>query len=727
MHSPTKHWITGAIAASVIALISSASAQNTYYVSKSGLDANSGLTTAAAKLTIQAAINVAPANSIIYVLPSATTYTQSLTFGAGKSGIQLLGPRVGQSALNWTPVSGQEAIIQHVGTNAAITISVNGHANNRVEGFHIVGASGASTINIAQNTTVSSVTICNNFIQAGLNGTGSTNGIHYGRMTGGEIHNNVITNGRNPLQSGAGLGTNANAADDFLANNVIIRHNWVYTTNYGGSGTPFNIAPGYDNNCLFLENIFGPTQSGGAFGNMAVIGGTHINGRFIRNRIITVPHTTFGNSYGFFANPPGGTTNPAMNNNVIEETILDNVGTIAGASGNATTQNNKFNYNIALNPGNTTGTKEFATGGLPFRPTDIIYRSDASTAGSGVLDVRNNWTFGAEPNTTSFTVVQDLPNFNYTPYVGQPGVDENDGTSLTVGALNSLSAGNGVLTAQVDVTPSTTSQDLGAFFWNPATTTTQDVAILVLDSNSTSGLKPGVGALSTGRIERSYRYVNSLAKGKHLTQIRLPYDSPEISGFGGIESRLYVGKYDHITKSWIPAVDENTTGTALNRGTASVSTTLGTFGVDTTNKFAYANIDQSGEYTILSAPVAGFVTSASLTTIDEKNGPTQAFVDVVLESAPTTTVLLNVTTNDPATLSLSASVLSFDNTNWNVPQTITVTAIDDFIVGNPSRIASVLFSKGATADVLYRSSLINAPAAIQFTALPVSVSSMSVE
>ncbi len=71
-------------------------------------------------------------------------------------------------------------------------------------------------------------------------------------------------------------------------------------------------------------------------------------------------------------------------------------------------------------------------------------------------------------------------------------------------------------------------------------------------------------------------------------------------------------------------------------------------------------------------------------TITESNGETLAreggntdSVEVVLDSSPLNPVTISVSSQDPAEMSLGPATLTFDSSNWNTPQTVTFTAVDD--------------------------------------------------
>ncbi|MHC4876833.1 MAG: hypothetical protein ACYTGL_10070 [Planctomycetota bacterium] len=86
---------------------------------------------------------------------------------------------------------------------------------------------------------------------------------------------------------------------------------------------------------------------------------------------------------------------------------------------------------------------------------------------------------------------------------------------------------------------------------------------------------------------------------------------------------------------------------------------------------------QSVSVTTTDNDVAGFtvVETDGETSVNE-SGRTDSF-SIVLTAQPTETVFLDLSSNDSAQLSLSESVLTFDSDNWDVPQSVTVAAIDD--------------------------------------------------
>ena len=84
--------------------------------------------------------------------------------------------------------------------------------------------------------------------------------------------------------------------------------------------------------------------------------------------------------------------------------------------------------------------------------------------------------------------------------------------------------------------------------------------------------------------------------------------------------------------------------------------------------------------------------------VDEGGGTDQLLV--VLDVAPTANVLLNVSADDPSELAVSPSTLTFTPGNWNVPQAVTATGMDDPLVDGDV-VTRATVSVNAGSDPLY--------------------------
>lgn len=77
--------------------------------------------------------------------------------------------------------------------------------------------------------------------------------------------------------------------------------------------------------------------------------------------------------------------------------------------------------------------------------------------------------------------------------------------------------------------------------------------------------------------------------------------------------------------------------------------------------------------------VAGLVVSGPATTVTTEAGGAVTFT-VALASQPTATVTVNLQSTDTSEGRLSTTTLTFDATNWNAPQTVTVSGVDDTVI-----------------------------------------------
>jgi ApbE superfamily uncharacterized protein (UPF0280 family) len=75
---------------------------------------------------------------------------------------------------------------------------------------------------------------------------------------------------------------------------------------------------------------------------------------------------------------------------------------------------------------------------------------------------------------------------------------------------------------------------------------------------------------------------------------------------------------------------------------------------------------------------AGFTLSATTLSTTEAGG-TDTFT-VVLDAQPSNDVVFTITSNDTSEGTPDVSTLTFTSTNWNTPQTITVTGADDTLI-----------------------------------------------
>jgi hypothetical protein len=78
-------------------------------------------------------------------------------------------------------------------------------------------------------------------------------------------------------------------------------------------------------------------------------------------------------------------------------------------------------------------------------------------------------------------------------------------------------------------------------------------------------------------------------------------------------------------------------------------------------------------------PVRMIVTQSNMTTYVSEDGTTDTFT-VALDTEPTANVLVLVSGGDITELTLAPVALIFTSTDWNIPQTVTVTGVDDALI-----------------------------------------------
>ena len=97
---------------------------------------------------------------------------------------------------------------------------------------------------------------------------------------------------------------------------------------------------------------------------------------------------------------------------------------------------------------------------------------------------------------------------------------------------------------------------------------------------------------------------------------------------------------------------------------------------------------------------AGFTLSGTTASVSE-TGTTDTFT-VVLDSEPTGNVVFGISSADTGETTVSAAALTFTTSNWDTPQTITVTGIDDTATdGNQTTTVTVTVNDSSTADSAY--------------------------
>lgn len=132
---------------------------------------------------------------------------------------------------------------------------------------------------------------------------------------------------------------------------------------------------------------------------------------------------------------------------------------------------------------------------------------------------------------------------------------------------------------------------------------------------------------------------------------------------------------------------------------------------------------------IASVPAINAVGSTVTTSLDEVGGNSTSNVPVSLSAMPSHNVTLFPSSSNTATITVPATPLVFTPANWNVPQFVTVTAVDD-TVHAPTRPASLQFAR-VTNDLYYmdaaKTPMPSVPFEISDNGLPVAVSTVNMD
>ena len=94
--------------------------------------------------------------------------------------------------------------------------------------------------------------------------------------------------------------------------------------------------------------------------------------------------------------------------------------------------------------------------------------------------------------------------------------------------------------------------------------------------------------------------------------------------------------------------------------------------------------------------VAGMTLSKSNMTIGENGG--QDTFTVVLTAQPVSDVVLDVSSSATGQATVSPSSLTFTNSNWNAPQTVTITGVNDSLIGDHAATVTVSVNDASSDD-----------------------------
>ncbi|WP_149304987.1 LamG-like jellyroll fold domain-containing protein [Pareuzebyella sediminis] len=106
--------------------------------------------------------------------------------------------------------------------------------------------------------------------------------------------------------------------------------------------------------------------------------------------------------------------------------------------------------------------------------------------------------------------------------------------------------------------------------------------------------------------------------------------------------------------------------------------------------------DQTVAITLTDDDTAAYTVSKTTLTIDENAG-VDTFT-VVLDTEPTSDVVFDISSDDTGEATISSAQLTFTVTNWDTPQTVTVTGVDDAIDRNDTATITIAVNDAGSDD-----------------------------
>ena len=226
-------------------------------------------------------------------------------------------------------------------------------------------------------------------------------------------------------------------------------------------------------------------------------------------------------------------------------------------------------------------------------------------------------------------------------------------------------------------------------------TAAQNYGITVLDDEIAGFvLSPVTGTLTEGSTQTAS--VDIALNAAPLTDIIIDLQSADLT-----EATLAIASVTFTSLNWnvtqtvlINSVDE-----LLVDGTQTVSITAS---VNAASDPAFTALaSQTVTVSVADDDIPGFTLSALNGTLTEASTQTASFT-IVLDARPTTDVAISITISPTDEISAATPLVTFTNLNWNIPQGINLSSVDDFLIDGT--VNSVLvFAIDSASDPLFTS------------------------
>ncbi len=298
----------------------------------------------------------------------------------------------------------------------------------------------------------------------------------------------------------------------------------------------------------------------------------------------------------------------------------------------------------------------------PLTPVTI----DFSSSDTGEVIVANTASYLFNPsswNTTQTITLQSIDDFL---------IDGSQLASITA-VINASSAAGFLAVASQTLTVANADNDLAGF-----------------------NLSTVSGTLAEGNPQTAQ--VSVVLTAEPLTNVIIDLQSLDTTEVTvGTASMTFTSSNWNVTQTvTLTSVDE-----LLVDGTQTVSITAVVNGSSDTDFIGVSsqtvNIDNADN------DIPGFTISSVTGSLTEASTQT-ASLTIVLNAQPINDVILSLTTSPTDEIVLSTTSVTFTNANWNTPQTLLLTSVDDFIIDGTIN-TSITFSIDPTSDASYVSSV----------------------
>jgi surface protein len=317
-------------------------------------------------------------------------------------------------------------------------------------------------------------------------------------------------------------------------------------------------------------------------------------------------------------------------------------------------------------------------------PVQITFNKAVNVTGSPQITLNTgavvSYTSGTGTNTLTFTytvgVGENTPDLDYT---ATSSLDLNGGTIIDV--PDSLA---------VDVTLPTPAA-AGSLGGN------KDIAIYgssptVVDvSSSTADGTYGVGAVITIQVDFTQQVT---VTGSPLLALNTGVNAIYTSGSG---TNTLTFSYTTLPNHASPDLDYTAT-TSLDLNGGSILSPVSA-AADLTLPAPAAAGSLGANKAIVVNALVGFSIAGGPLVVSEAG--TQGSFTVVLDGIPEFPVTLDISSTDSSEGSVSPATAAFDSTNWDVPQTITVTGVVDFIIDGDQSFQIEVQVDTASSDTAY--------------------------